>query len=1484
MANRVFASLVLATIAAKSQDSRCLSDTNVFEQDPAGYPCECYAEVADPGNQCGGASFFQHCDADTDKNTGNTASEMCEECQQCTYPCQLGPFGKSDDKDECHKYGEGGDPGRDCDKDVDPDTNVLAKHACEECGVCTAPTPMPTEAPECQGNPYTWVGMDYCPSYSENHLNNHYCDEEYPMGPTESIKPKDVCPQCGWCKEVVPGALDPLSVEYQLELTTIVAGLGSEGIESGWIYDSVAEYGEQIPVNGADIEVKSINADTTLPPTPAPVEKIPTATPTLETDVASTEIHVTDSFIYAIAENKACGITRGHIVAEDAVNADEAQASGGAGSGEDKDLGISSYGPRYLSLEAVSAACDEDENCAGFWNTGYNESFFDLEKKASTDVVYFKCERANFGSFKFIEPEQAQSGGRLMHYDNTPRVYYKTFFDCADARLATFEKSADKSFELKKMKNNPMYWMLMIDPSTGNYWTEEVYCKVDVNKNYVWTLIESFSKADNDQVAESPFSEDKELGAMNSDFKFDDAYRMSKRSMEALAAMSDHVNVECSWPDQPVSYGRADPPNRDDLTELWLDDQDSARRQRRTTRDSAWWQIAKWNPLEHTTGQECVEVDYVDIRGNYCEGTSPCKVKFQCEADQHCHVRATETVQECVAAGVFKESGLDVPLGGYETGKGAKVCHNIKKEQHGRETKVVDALAKCVFNENCVPILDDTGRLAQCNALEDYTELEAEKYQKICHDIKIEFDEAEADAAANAAEVVARCNSINGCVAEVDEDGGLKQCNGEPIVNEDAFGYYANGLDEFQCWSKESSTTQWYFGRKLVEPTPQPTMTPTTETTFEGCYNENVDDRALDVFVGAVTYNSHGSDENEAESAIRECALKCAGYDFFGIQQLWQCYCGNSDTYDKYGLTDKPCSCNSWYVGWTDTICVHRLRTDERCLPADGIENCCTVENPCTHGGGDCNHDSQCVSPAVCVEDAAHKFGGTSTTMDICMILPDGETQAAKPLPAEIPNAWAVVYTANFPNMDSCEYKKTWIQENALAWDRDTSAAFSAAVGADASLHIINAKCNDLYVGEPETRPPTASEVSPTSPPTTPEVDTTCSYYDDIIIDPITAYAQVANGVRDCRTGPDSFIPAEYTTYRGERRTDGQICSEDRDDRGYKITNPFIKCLANVVDRSECERFCSRSAHCVGYEWNQNARKYTCILMKTMPPLGNGVGWAECWAKNYSPQAVGINESSIKPVCINKFTHENLSEEMVQCAGCNMKKNNMRDPQYAAVCPTKAKVKENSYQRKERKENDANETLKIKAAQANKMWKSCGSWCLFDAERPAEISWIWKKNKKCWQRQGGAGNCMKASNGERQYAIKRSTKFCGVTVHPTISPTFRYDTLTWVTTRQGFTSCTAACARVGKTCQEGEFGPLMNNQLGLADNTIREIFLEAGINCKQIYENGSDDSNGPMYRVDNKGAALCTLRHPNDVGSECDGQRFRSFNRLCPCI
>jgi len=102
-------------------------------------------------------------------------------------------------------------------------------------------------------------------------------------------------------------------------------------------------------------------------------------------------------------------------------------------------------------------------------------------------------------------------------------------------------------------------------------------------------------------------------------------------------------------------------------------------------------------------------------------------------------------------------------------------------------------------------------------------------------------------------------------------------------------------------------------------PTSSPINSPTSSPSsyeYKGCYKDNKSNRMFSKMAqrrGATTI---------------ECANLCKGYKYFSRQSKGQCFCGNSDNFDKHG-SSSSCKCNSSNVG-SYSACVYEIDGQKR--------------------------------------------------------------------------------------------------------------------------------------------------------------------------------------------------------------------------------------------------------------------------------------------------------------------------------------------------------------------------------------------------------------------------------------------------------------------------------------------------------------------------------------------------------------------------
>jgi len=80
---------------------------------------------------------------------------------------------------------------------------------------------------------------------------------------------------------------------------------------------------------------------------------------------------------------------------------------------------------------------------------------------------------------------------------------------------------------------------------------------------------------------------------------------------------------------------------------------------------------------------------------------------------------------------------------------------------------------------------------------------------------------------------------------------------------------------------------------------------------------------------------------------------------------------------------DDNCFHNLGFPGWGD-CCAEPTQAKSDCHYYDGTSSCCTKENPCNTGEGDCDYDHDCVGNLVCGTDNCHDTLGFPSWGDCC--------------------------------------------------------------------------------------------------------------------------------------------------------------------------------------------------------------------------------------------------------------------------------------------------------------------------------------------------------------------------------------------------------------------------------------------------------------------------------------------------------------------
>jgi len=232
--------------------------------------------------------------------------------------------------------------------------------------------------------------------------------------------------------------------------------------------------------------------------------------------------------------------------------------------------------------------------------------------------------------------------------------------------------------------------------------------------------------------------------------------------------------------------------------------------------------------------------------------------------------------------------------------------------------------------------------------------------------------------------------------------------------------------------------------------------------------------------------------------------------------------------------------------------------------------------------------------------------------------------------------------------------------------------------------------------------------------------------------------------------------------------------------------SPFLVCLPrentpfghykdpdHAYTLDECKQECAYDQHCLGAEFEvTSGTTGTCKLL-----LGHYAKTSDTDTDMGPDGTVTLaNESDIagnlggKKICMNKppadycnpsFVEGDLTDEMLLCYCPNNRKgvynkNVQRTETTAVSC-----------------DSDADQTLKIRKALANRMFDMCESWCLFDFDAPLEDAWFWDPWNTCWRAQAADEPTLYCNSvirdpytPEIQYVVSRTTQACGVAPAP----------------------------------------------------------------------------------------------------------------------
>ncbi|XP_044165913.1 uncharacterized protein LOC114949482 [Acropora millepora] len=161
--------------------------------------------------------------------------------------------------------------------------------------------------------------------------------------------------------------------------------------------------------------------------------------------------------------------------------------------------------------------------------------------------------------------------------------------------------------QAKKPKNSAVY--TLYDPGSKSFY--QTFCDLTSETGFVWTLLESFSKADNNDFKNQPFFQDYPVS--QSSFKWN-KFRLSLPIMNSTLSHSTHFRATCNFNTDGLvttDYLRA---KTSDLNILKLD------------------------------GYPCVKMEYINIRGYHCYD---CRAKMSQRIHLHLHTDSSYKVKPC---------------------------------------------------------------------------------------------------------------------------------------------------------------------------------------------------------------------------------------------------------------------------------------------------------------------------------------------------------------------------------------------------------------------------------------------------------------------------------------------------------------------------------------------------------------------------------------------------------------------------------------------------------------------------------------------------------------------------------------------------------------------------------------------------------------------------------------------------------------------
>jgi len=331
------------------------------------------------------------------------------------------------------------------------------------------------------------------------------------------------------------------------------------------------------------------------------------------------------------------------------------------------------------------------------------------------------------------------------------------------------------------------------------------------------------------------------------------------------------------------------------------------------------------------------------------------------------------------------------------------------------------------------------------------------------------------------------------------------------------------------------------------------------------------------------------------------------------------------------------------------------------------------------------------------------------------------------------------------------------INQNATASNNFTGLGLQHALVTGVRLNTYGQDGLNFRIPTPEptskpttVAPTSAPTVAPTSAPTL-----LCAPY----VNDVEKMAFFGIGA-DCRAGLDESLP-------GSRSCDSPyiVCLPKENTPG-SFGGIAYKSNDYRYSVSECLQECANDQRCLGTEFvaDSNSALGDCNLIDDIPiEITSSIsGFTHDPEKNYENLDSSVTRGNamcfVKEDCFPYFEAEELNDVMLNQCYCP----NNRKGFY-----TKRVKRTVSNTRFCGEDEDVN--LRIRKAQANRMFHLCENWCLFETENPESESWYWDPWKTCWREQyanvsGHMSYCSRViinpDTIEMQFVKHRSNKLC----------------------------------------------------------------------------------------------------------------------------